>query len=219
MGEPLLLDRIFDFPVDELEPHPTYDFFIPGPLPGYVGNRNNNNVWLEADNYLLGELEAMVDEPMVIPAIEEEVAELVAEAEEEQVIALVVGIEEDLARLFGEDDDFEDDASDGFDEEEVWKINEEWLMAPTTPPTMLAVPSLSVYEVGGSSTAAAKGPSFPHSALRLLVPPFVIKDLSTRLGNLEYRHGQLVHKVIQVSDAEVAAGVSIGEISQRGPCC
>ncbi|GKE91624.1 hypothetical protein Tco_1572719, partial [Tanacetum coccineum] len=46
-------------------------------------------------------------------------------------------------------------------------------------------------------------------------PPLVIEDLSTRLGNLEYRHGQLVKKVIQVSDAEVAAGVTIEEIGPR----
>ncbi|GJY99216.1 hypothetical protein Tco_0516646 [Tanacetum coccineum] len=154
MGEPLSPDHVFDFPVDEPEPHLTYDFFAPGPLPGYAGNpNNNNNRWLEADDYLLGELEAMVDEPMVIHAIEE-VAELVAEVEEEQVIdpaddmeegqmdARVIDIEEDLAVLFG-DDDFEDDASDGFDDEEVWE------------------------------------------------------------------------KLIQVSDAEVAAGVTIGEIGPR----
>ncbi|GJV06302.1 hypothetical protein Tco_1343958 [Tanacetum coccineum] len=129
MGEPLSPDCVFDFPVDELELHPAYDFFAPASLPGYAGNLNNNNEWLEADDYLLGELEAMVDEQMVVPAIEE-VAELVAEAEEEQAIAPVVDIaegqmdapvmdmEEDLATLFS-DDDFEDDASDGFDEEKV----------------------------------------------------------------------------------------------------
>ncbi|GJZ28158.1 hypothetical protein Tco_0572805 [Tanacetum coccineum] len=80
---------------------------------------------------------------------------------------------------------------------------------------MLAVPPPSVYEVRGPSTAAAEGPSLPHSASGLHVPPSVIKDLSTRLGNLEYGHRQLVQKVIQVSDAEVAAGVSIGEIGPR----
>ncbi|GJW38324.1 hypothetical protein Tco_0064169 [Tanacetum coccineum] len=184
MGEPLSPNRVFDLPVDEPEPHPAYDFFAPEPLPGYVGNPNNNNGWLEADDYLLGELEAMVDEPMVVPAIEE-VVEPVAEVEVEQVIAPIVDMEEDLADLFG-DDDFEDDASDGFDEEEVWEVNKEWLMAPTIPPLMLAVPPPSVYE-----------------------------DLSTRLCNLEYGHGQLVQKVIQVSDAEVAAGVTIREIGPR----
>ncbi|GJR11371.1 hypothetical protein Tco_0794023 [Tanacetum coccineum] len=61
----------------------------------------------------------------------------------------------------------------------------------------------SVYEVGGPSTAAAKGPSFPLPAPGLPIPPVVIEDLSTRLGNLEYGHEQLVQKVIQVSDAEM----------------
>ncbi|GKB07628.1 hypothetical protein Tco_0835912 [Tanacetum coccineum] len=213
MGQPLSPDRVFDFPVDEPEPHPAYDFFAPGPLPGYAGNPNNNNGWLEADDYLLGELEAMVDEPMVGPMVDE-VAEPVAEAEEEQVAAPVVGIDEDIAMLFG-DDDFEDDASEGFDEDEVWEVNAEWLMAPVTPPPMLAMPPPSVYEVRGPSTAAAEGPSFPFLAPGLLVPSLVIEDLSTRLGNLEYGHGQLVKKVIQVSDAEVAAGVTIGEIGLR----
>ncbi|GJV75343.1 hypothetical protein Tco_1506927 [Tanacetum coccineum] len=44
----------------------------------------------------------------------------------------------------------------------------------------------------------------PHEHLR------VIEDLSTRMGNLEYGHGQLVKKVIQVSDAEVAMIITIG---------
>ncbi|GKB30973.1 hypothetical protein Tco_0870374, partial [Tanacetum coccineum] len=63
--------------------------------------------------------------------------------EEEQMDAPVIDMEEDLVALFG-DGDFEDDASDGFDEVEVWEVNEEWLMVPTTPPPMLAVPPPSV---------------------------------------------------------------------------
>ncbi|GKG30296.1 hypothetical protein Tco_0420194, partial [Tanacetum coccineum] len=55
---------------------------------------------------------AEVDEPMVIPTIEE-VAEPIDKAEE-QMIALVVDMDENIAMLFG-DDDFEDDASKGFD--------------------------------------------------------------------------------------------------------
>ncbi|GJW88519.1 hypothetical protein Tco_0163859 [Tanacetum coccineum] len=184
MGEPLSPDRIFDFPEDELEPHPAYDFFAPALLPGYAGNPNNNNGWLAADDYLLGELEAMVNEQMVVPAIEE-------------MDALMMDMEEDLAALFG-DDDFEDDASDGFGEEEVWEVNEDWLMAPTTPPPMLAVPPPSVYEVGGPSTTVAEGSSFPYSAPGLPVPPFVIEDLSTRLGNLEYGHGIVVGILYQL---------------------
>ncbi|GKA34788.1 hypothetical protein Tco_0721217 [Tanacetum coccineum] len=141
MGEPLSPDRVFDFPVDEPEPHPAYDFFAPRLLPGYAGNPKNNNRWIEADVPLLGVVE---DEPMV---------------GQEQVIAPVVDMDEDVAMLFG-DDDFEDDDSEGFNEEEVWEVNEEWLMAPVTP-------------------------------------------LS------------LVKKVIEVSDAEVVAGISIGEIDPR----
>ncbi|GJR98149.1 hypothetical protein Tco_0270323 [Tanacetum coccineum] len=198
--------------LDEPEPHPAYDFFAPGPLPGYAGNPNNNNGWIEADVPLLGELGVVADEPMVGPIVDE-IAELIVK-EEEQMIAPVVGMDEDIAMLFG-DDDFEDDDSEGFDEEEFWEVNEEWLMASVTPPLMPAVPPPSIYEVGGPSTTTAKGPSFPLSTPGLPVPPSVIEDLSTRLGNLEYGHGQLVKKVIQVSDAEVAAGISIWEIGPR----
>ncbi|GJT01083.1 hypothetical protein Tco_0822252 [Tanacetum coccineum] len=80
---------------------------------------------------------------------------------------------------------------------------------------MLTVPPPSVYEVGGPSTTVAEGPSFPHSASALPVPPFVIEGLSTRLGNLENGHGQLVQRVNQVSDAKVVASVTIGELGPR----
>ncbi|GJV32358.1 hypothetical protein Tco_1392758 [Tanacetum coccineum] len=186
VGEPLSSDRVFDFPIDELEPHPAYDFFAPGPLPGSAGNPNNNNGWIEADAPLLGELGVMADEPMV-----DEVAEPIVEAEE-QMIGLVVDMDEDIAMLFG-NDEFGDDDSEGFDEEEVWECLRGWR----------------------PSTAAAEGPSFPLPTPEIPVPPSVIKDLSTRLGNMEYGHGQLVKKMIQVSDAEVAAGVSIKEIGPR----
>nr|GEW06793.1 hypothetical protein [Tanacetum cinerariifolium] len=109
----------------------------------------------EADVPLIRELEVVADEPMVGPIVDE-IAEPIVKAKEQ------------------------DDESEGFDEEEVWEVNEEWLKAPVTPHSMPAVPPPSIYEVG------------------------VIEDLSTRLGNLEYGHGQLVKKVIQVSDDEVA---------------
>ncbi|GJY65691.1 hypothetical protein Tco_0467929 [Tanacetum coccineum] len=79
---------------------------------------------------------------------------------------------------------------------------------------MPAVPPPSVYEVGGPSTAA-EGQSFPLPVPGLPVPLSVIEDLSSLLGNLLYEHGQLVKKVIQVSNAKVAAGVTIGEIGPR----
>ncbi|GJT29297.1 hypothetical protein Tco_0909572 [Tanacetum coccineum] len=80
---------------------------------------------------------------------------------------------------------------------------------------MLAVQPSCVYEVGRPSTAAAERPSFPLPTPGIPVPPSMIEDLSTRLGNLKYGHGHLVKKVIQVSDAEVAAGVTIREIGPR----
>ncbi|GKA93859.1 hypothetical protein Tco_0815845 [Tanacetum coccineum] len=185
MGEPLSPDCVFDFLADESEPHPTYDFLVPGPLPGYAGNPNNNNGWIEADVPLLGELGVVADESMVGPIVDE-IAEPIVEAEEQ-----------------------------GFDEEEVYKVDEEWQMAPAIPPPMPAMPPPSVYEVGGPSTVAAEGQSFPLPAPGFPVPPSVIEDLSTHLGNLEYGHGQLMKKVIQVSDAEVAAGVTIEDIGPR----
>nr|GEV27551.1 hypothetical protein [Tanacetum cinerariifolium] len=187
MSEPLSPDCVFDFLLDEPEPHPAYDFFAPGPLPGYARNPNNNGR-IKADVPLLGELGVVSDEPMVGPLVDE-IAEPIVEAEE-QVIAPVVDMDEDMAMLFG-DDDFSDEDSERVKEEEVWDMNEEWLMAPVTP-LLLSPPSTWIP-----------------------VPPLVIEDLSTRLGNLEYGHGQLVKKVIQVSDAEVAVGISIGEIDPR----
>ncbi|GJW75164.1 putative ribonuclease H-like domain-containing protein [Tanacetum coccineum] len=175
MGEPLSPDRVFDFPVDEPEPHPAYGFFAPEPLPGYAGNPNNNNGWIEADVPLLGELGSVADE-QIVSSLDDEIAEPIVEAEE-QVVAPVIDVDGDIAMLFG-DDDFGDIDSKGFDEEEVWE-------------------------------------SFPLPAPGLPIPPLVIEDLSTHLGNLEYGHKQLVKKVIQVSDAEVAASISIREIDPR----
>ncbi|GKB43307.1 hypothetical protein Tco_0888249 [Tanacetum coccineum] len=125
MGEPLSPDRVFDFLVDEPEPHPAYDFFVPEPLLGHAGNPNNNNGWIEVDVPLLGELGAGADELMVVPIVDE------------------------IAKPI-------DDDSEGFDKEEVWKVNKEWLMAPVTPPLMPTVPPSSVYEVGGPFTTTAE---------------------------------------------------------------
>ncbi|GJW26187.1 hypothetical protein Tco_0039998 [Tanacetum coccineum] len=180
--------------MDEPEPHPAYDFFAPEPLPGYASNPNNNNGWIEADMPLLGELGAEADEAMV-GLVVGEIAEQIVKMEE-QVIAPVIDMEEDIAMLFG-DGDFSDDDSEGFeDEKEVWEVNEEWLMAPVTPPPMPDVPPPSTYKVGGPSTAAAKGQPFTLPAPGFPVPPSVIEDLSTRIGNLEYGHGQLMKKAM-----------------------
>nr|GEX32216.1 protein phosphatase 2C 16-like [Tanacetum cinerariifolium] len=120
MAEPLSPDRVFDYPVDEPESHPAYDFFAPGPLPGYA-----------------------VDE----------IAEPIIEIEK-QMIAPVIDAEEDITMLF-RDDDFSDDDFEGDEEEEVWEVNEEWLMALITQPPMPAVQPPSVYEVGGAGFASS----------------------------------------------------------------
>nr|GEZ95042.1 hypothetical protein [Tanacetum cinerariifolium] len=106
-----------------------------------------------------------------------------------------------------------------FDEEEMdddddWDDDVEWLMAPVTS-LRATVTVLSTYEVGGPSTATAEGPSFPFPVPGLPVPPTVIEDLSTCLGNLEYIHEVLIRKMEEVSDAEVADSIAIGEIRLR----
>ncbi|GJZ97440.1 hypothetical protein Tco_0669893 [Tanacetum coccineum] len=202
------------------EPHLAYNYFAPAPLPGYAGNPNNNNGWLAADDYLLVELEAMVDKQMVVPAVDEiaeqidvhaveEVAEPVVEEEGEQVIALVVDVvegpmdapmmdmEEDLAVLFG-DDDFEDDALDGFGEEEVWEVNEDWLMAPTTPPPVLAVPPPSVYE--GSDMEIAAG--------------VIIGEICPRVLAVEGQMQVMASQMIQAVDRVEQVGVQV-ELGQQ----
>nr|GFA32937.1 hypothetical protein [Tanacetum cinerariifolium] len=73
----------------------------------------------------------------------------------------------------------------------------------------------STYKVGGPSTAAVEGSSAPLPAPGLPVPSIVIEDLSTCLGNLEYRHGVLIKKMEEVSDVEVADSITIGEIHPR----
>ncbi|GJV80069.1 hypothetical protein Tco_1515939 [Tanacetum coccineum] len=94
MGEPLSPNHVFDFPMDE--PHPAYDFFALGLLPGYAGNPNNMNGWIEADVPLLGELEEMgeplgaeVDKTMVDPVIDELAEPIVEEVNEEWLMAPV----------------------------------------------------------------------------------------------------------------------------------
>nr|GEX05529.1 hypothetical protein [Tanacetum cinerariifolium] len=95
-----------------------------------------------------------------------------------------------------------------------WEDDVEWLMAPVTPPRA-NMTILSTYEVGGPSNAVIEESSFPFPAPGLPVPPTVIEDLITRLGNLEYRHGVLMRKMKEVSDAEVTDSIAIGEIHPR----
>nr|GEZ25902.1 hypothetical protein [Tanacetum cinerariifolium] len=137
---------------------------------------------------LLGELgeplRAEVDEPLVDPMINE-LAEPIVKADE-QMVTLVIDMEKDLAMVIGDNDFSEDGLDDGGDDEDVWEMEKEWLMAPVTPPSMPVMPPPSTYE-----------------------------DLRTHMGNLEYSHGLLVKNVMTVSDAEVADGIAIGEIRLR----
>nr|GFB54087.1 hypothetical protein [Tanacetum cinerariifolium] len=80
-----------------------------------------------------------------------------------------------------DDDDFED--------------NFEWLMDPLTPLRATMTVS-STYEVGGPSTAAIEGTSFPFPAPGLPVPPTVIEDLVVnRLKETETRVQQVESRV------------------------
>nr|GFB39837.1 hypothetical protein [Tanacetum cinerariifolium] len=90
----------------------------------------------------------------------------------------------------------------------------EWLRALMTPPRAIMT-VLSTYEIGGPSTAVVERASSPLPEPGLPVPPTVIEDLGTRLGNLEYRHGVLTRKMEEVSDSEVADSIAIGEIHPR----
>nr|GEX50389.1 hypothetical protein [Tanacetum cinerariifolium] len=99
-------------------------------------------------------------------------------------------------------------------DDDDWDDEIEWLMAPVTPPRATMTVS-STYEIGGPSTAVVERPSSPLPAPRLSVPHTVIENLSTRLGNLEYRHGLLTRKIEEVSYAEVADNIAIGEIHPR----
>ncbi|GJW44565.1 hypothetical protein Tco_0073364 [Tanacetum coccineum] len=120
MGEPLSPDGVFDFSMDEPEPQHAYDFFAPGLLPSYVGNPNNMNGWIEANVPLLGEigepLRAEVYKPLVDPEIDE-IAKPIVEVEE-QMVAPKMYMKEDLAVLFGDDDESGDDDSEGLEGDE-----------------------------------------------------------------------------------------------------
>ncbi|GJW78421.1 hypothetical protein Tco_0140103, partial [Tanacetum coccineum] len=89
----LVTHRVFDFSMDEPEPQHAYDLFAPGPLPGYAGNPNNMNGWIEADVSLLGELGkplgAEVDEPLDDSVIDELAKPIVKEMDEEWLMTPV----------------------------------------------------------------------------------------------------------------------------------
>nr|GEZ13904.1 reverse transcriptase domain-containing protein [Tanacetum cinerariifolium] len=98
--------------------------------------------------------------------------------------------------------------------EDVWDEDGEWLMASVMPlRATVTVPN--TYEVGGPSTATLVGHPLTTMASRVATQPQVIDDLCVRMSNLEYRHGELVKKMVIVSDAEVANSITIWEIHPR----
>nr|GEW56515.1 MAK10-like protein [Tanacetum cinerariifolium] len=128
------------------------------------------------------------------------------------MVALVVDMKEDLAMLFG-DDDFSDDDFEGFtDDEEVWEVNKEWLMAPVTPPLMPDIPLPSTYEVGGPSTVAVEGhsftlptPGFPMPSDVEVADGIAIKEIIPRAFAVEGQVQAIMSRMVQV----------VGKIEQR----
>ncbi|GJT40110.1 hypothetical protein Tco_0939975 [Tanacetum coccineum] len=70
----------------------------------------------------------------------------------------------------------------------------------------------STYEVGGPSTATPVGHPLTTMTSGVATQPQVIDDLCDRMSNLEYRHVELVKKMVIASDAEVTDRITIGEI-------
>ncbi|GJZ19614.1 hypothetical protein Tco_0556204 [Tanacetum coccineum] len=178
MGEPLSSDRVFNFPVDESEPHLAYDFLRRVDATGY----------------------------------DDEIVEPIVEAEE-HVIASVINMDDDIAMLFVHDD-FGDDDSEGFDEEEVWEVDEEWLMDPITPPLMPVVPPLSIYEVGGNPCLAAVGQSFPPSQ-HLKLPPEVAAGITIRVERVSRLANQRDMLDCRIEARHLLLGFLAGQLCSR----
>nr|GEV77217.1 hypothetical protein [Tanacetum cinerariifolium] len=85
-------------------------------------------------------------------------------------------------------------------------------MASVMPPRATGT-VLSTYEVGGPSTAMFVGHTLTTMASGVAMQSQMIDDLCVRMSNLEYRHGELVKKMVKVSDAEVVSGLE--EIENR----
>ncbi|GKB64629.1 hypothetical protein Tco_0920815 [Tanacetum coccineum] len=146
MGEPLSPDCVFNFPMDEPDLHPAYDFFAPGPLPGYAGIPNNNNGWIEADVPLVGRVE-----------LEERRAECSAR--------LVMTL---LSRDSGDGERQQYDDSGGIRRmrRRVWEVNEDVVDGSRHTTLNASCAPLSTYEGKGRSIycCAATGQSFTYPA-------------------------------------------------------
>ncbi|GJX05238.1 hypothetical protein Tco_0191154 [Tanacetum coccineum] len=112
-----------------------------------------------------------------------------------------------------------DDDDEGEEESKDWDEDDDWLMAPVTPPRATMFPG-STYEVGGPSTAT---PELPFPVRR---PPFMVVDsvavhheeiggLCVRVENLEHAHRTLTRKMGEVSDAHVEDNIATREIRPK----
>ncbi|GKE66759.1 hypothetical protein Tco_1520920, partial [Tanacetum coccineum] len=86
-----------------------------------------------------------------------------------------------------------------FDEEEMddddgWEEDDEWLMAPVTPPRATVTIS-STYEVRGPSTTTLVGHPLAIMAPGVATQPQVIDDLCIYMDNLEYRHRAMTRRM------------------------
>ncbi|GKC19643.1 hypothetical protein Tco_1021793, partial [Tanacetum coccineum] len=102
--------------------------------------------------------------------------------------------------------EFMDDDQDVGDEE-----IKEWLMTPVTP-SRATVTVPSTYELGGLSTATPVGHPLTTMTSGVATQPQGIDDLCDRMSNLEFRHRELVKKMVIVRNAEVTDRIAIGEI-------
>ncbi|GJZ70554.1 hypothetical protein Tco_0634104 [Tanacetum coccineum] len=59
-----------------------------------------------------------------------------------------------IMSLVGLADEDDEDDEDEDENENGWDVDDEWLMAPVTPPLMPVVPPPSTFNVGGPSTIA-----------------------------------------------------------------
>nr|GEX28602.1 hypothetical protein [Tanacetum cinerariifolium] len=100
------------------------------------------------------------------------------------------------------------------DDEDVLDEDEEWLMAPVTPPRATVTVS-STYEVRGPSTDTSVAYTLSTMASGVATQPQMIDDLYVRMSNLEYRYEELVKNMVKVSDAKVADSITVGEIHPR----